>query len=105
MKKILQWIKLWLWDKAVAKLPKEPPPKIKAVELAHAYMVITYHGQRVNMLKTEYPMWKAMNRKDKRIMAGKFAKYEKEGLVRFEEVDGHLICIKAKNYGVQKDAK
>lgn len=102
MKKILQFIKLWLWDKPTAKTPKEPPPKIKAVELAHAYMVIQYHGQRVNMLKTEYVAWKAMSRKDKRIMAGKFAKYEKEGLVRFEEVDGHLICIKNKDYGTDK---
>jgi hypothetical protein len=89
---------LWLWTKPVQKPEKSPPLRIKAVELAHAYMVVQYHGQRVNMLKTEYPLWKAMGRIDKRAMAKRMEIAEKKGLIRFEEVDGNLICIKNKKY-------
>jgi hypothetical protein len=99
------WLVLWLWTKPVQKPEHTPPLKIKAVEVAHAYMVVQYHGQRVNMLKDEYPFWKAMNRKDKRAMANKFAKMEKEGKIRFEEVEGKVIAIKNKSYGDEKMSK
>jgi hypothetical protein len=89
---------LYFWQKPTEKSERMPPLKIKATEIAHAYMVVTYHGQRINMLKDEYPMWKAMSRKDKRGMALKFARMEKEGKIRFEEIDGHVIAIKNKNY-------
>ena len=98
MKKIWQWIKLWLWIKPTAKPPKEIPIRLKATEVAHEYMVIQYHGQKINMHRTEYPMWKLSSRKDKRAMAAKFAKYEKEGLVRFELIEGKQICIRNRNY-------
>jgi hypothetical protein len=96
---IWSWVVLWLWTKPVQKPERTPPIKIPAKEVAHAHMVITYHGQRIDMLRdTEYPIWKAMNRWDKRKMAAKVAKQEKEGKIRFEEIDGHLVCIKNKNY-------
>ena len=98
MKKILAWIKLYLWDKPT-KVVREPPPRVKAKEIAHAYIVITYRGQRINMLRdTEYPIWKAMSRKDKRAMALRTKVEEAKGKIRFETIDGYLICIQNKNY-------
>jgi hypothetical protein len=95
---IWSWVVLYFWQKPTEKPERTPPIKIKAVEVSHAYMVLQYHGQRINILKTEYALWKAMGRKDKRAMANKFSKQEKEGKIRFEEIDGHLVCIKNKNY-------
>lgn len=104
MKNIIEFVKslcsliyLWGWLKPT-RVIKEPSAKIKAVEVAHAYMVVQYHGQRINMLKTDYVAWKAMSRKDKRAMAQRMAIAEKKGQIRFEEIDGHLICIRNKDY-------
>ena len=104
MKKILAWIKLYLWDKPT-KVVREPPPRVKALEIAHAYMVVTYHGQRINMLKVEYQAWKALGRKDKRAMALRMKVAEQKGHIRFEEIDGQLICIKNKLYESKKNAE
>jgi len=99
MKKILAWIKLWLWDKPTKVDTKENNRLKEVIEMSKEFMIITYHGQRINMLKIEYPFWKASSRKDKRAMKDKFEHMEKKGLIRWEEIDGQLICIKNKNYG------
>jgi hypothetical protein len=107
MKKLLlniwSWVVLWLWQKSTEKPERTPPIKIKAVEVAHAYMVLQYHGQRINILKTEYAFWKAMGRKDKRAMAKRFEVQEKKGLIKFVEVEGNLICVKNRNYEGSKN--
>ncbi len=97
------WIKHWLWDKPTSKPPKEQPIRLKASEVAKEYMVVSYHGQRINMHRSEYPMWKLSSRKDKRAMKNKFEKFEKEGLVRFETIEGFLICIQNLDYQVRAD--
>jgi len=106
MKKLLAFLKLWLWDKPTAKPEREKPARVKATEVAKEYIVITYHGQRINMLKdTEYPVWKAMSRGDKRAMALRTKVAEKKGQIRFEEIEGKLICIENKNYEAKTHVK
>ena len=98
LKNIGIWLKFYLWDVPTSKPECDKPIRLKATETAKEYLVVTYHGQRINMRQSEYPFWKAMGRKDKRAMKNKFEKYEREGLVRFEEIEGHLICVKNKDY-------
>jgi hypothetical protein len=107
MRKILlnlwSMIVFWLWRKPTEKPERTPPLKIKAVEVAHAYMILQYHGQHINILQTEYEFWKAMSRKDKRAMAKKFEIQEKKGHIKFVEIEGKLICVKNKPYGEKAD--
>ncbi len=98
LKKLLWWIKFLFWDKPTSKPPKEKPIRVKAEEVLKEYMVVHYHEQRINMRITEYPLWKALPRKDKRAMALRFKVMEKKGHIRFEEINGKLICIKNKDY-------
>lgn len=96
--KLLKWIKFWLWDKPTSKPPKEKPFILKATEVAKEYMVVTYHGQRISMLKISYPAWKLSSRKDKRITRDRFEKQEKQGLIKFVEVEGNVICVRNLDY-------
>ena len=105
LKQFGRWLKYWLWEIPTAQPPKEKPVRLKATEVQKEYMVVTYHGQRINMRVAEYPLWKRMSRTDKRAMAAKYRKLEQEHKVRFEMVDGKLIGIKNRDYGVQKDVK
>ena len=100
MKKIWEFIKLWMWQKPTAK-DKESARLKEVIELTKEYMVITYCGQRINMLKIEYPVWKNISRKDKRATKEKFAAMERKKMIRWEEIDGKWICLKNKSYGVQ----
>jgi len=97
------WIKHWLWEVPTSKPPKEKPIRVKATEVAKEYMVVQYHGQRINLHKNEYPIWKRLGRKDKRAMAAKFTKQEKGGLIKFMEIEGKLICVKNKDYQAKAD--
>jgi hypothetical protein len=106
MKKIISAIKLWLWDIPTAKPPKEQPVRLKATEVEKGYMVITYHGQRVNLHRIlEYPIWKTYSRNEKRATANGFKEQERKGLIRFEIIEGKLICLKNKQYGAKTDVK
>ncbi|MBK5202117.1 MAG: hypothetical protein JJE45_00145 [Prolixibacteraceae bacterium] len=97
--KFLKWVKLYLWDKPVSTPPKQQPLRTMAVDVAKDYIVITYHGQRINLTRAiEYPAWKLSSRKDKRITMLRFAKFERDGLVKFVEVDGQLICVNNLDY-------
>jgi len=93
-----KWIKHWLWDVPTAKLPKEEPAKVKATEVAKEWMVVQYHGQRIPLHINEYPIWKSLSRYDKRAMAKKCEQQEKSGLIRFEEVEGKMICVRNLDY-------
>lgn len=103
LKKFGQWIKHWFWSVPTAKPPKEIPIQPKATEVIDEWMVITYHGQRIPMRKSQYPIWKAMSREDKRAMKNKVAKQEKQGIVRFEEVDGKTILVRNLDYQRRAD--
>jgi hypothetical protein len=106
LKRFLEWIKLYLWTKPTSKPPKQQPLRTMATDVAKDYIVITYHGQRINMHKTiEYPIWKLSSRKDKRITMQKAAKFEREGLIKFVEIDGHLVCVNNLNYQARADKK
>jgi len=98
IRNILAWIKLWLWTKPVSKPPKAEPIRTMAVDVAKDYMVLSYHGQRINILKSTYQIWKMSSRADKRATMQKFAKLEKDGEIKFIEVEGHLICVANRDY-------
>ena len=95
-----KWLKKWFWYK-----PVSPPAPLKAVEVLSEYVVIKYNGQRINLKRTELRMFHAMDRKNKRAMARRFATLEKKGLIRFEEINGKTIAIKNKNYGGETDIR
>jgi hypothetical protein len=105
MKKILQavirflkWVKHWLYDVPTSEPPKQEQYKLKATDVAKEYMVLVYHGQRINILKAAYPVWKASSRHDKRATMLKFQKQERDGVIKFVEVEGHLICVANRDY-------
>lgn len=103
LKKFREWLKYWLWKHPVSKPIPEKPIRVMAEQVFDEYKIITYHGQRINLHINELPMWAKMSRKEKRVMAAKMGKQERKGLIRFEEINGKLICIKNKNYGEQKN--
>lgn len=103
--KFFKWVKFYLWDKPISKPEKDKKYVLKATEVAHEYMVVTYRGQRINMLRSSYPVWKASSRYDKRATMQKFAKLEKEGQIKFVEVEGNLICVANKDYQARADKK
>ena len=105
LNKIAKWFRYWFWTRPTAKPPKEIPAQPKATEVAREWMVITYHGQNIPMHVNEYPLWKALSRTDKRAMKDKTAKQEAKGLIRFEEINGKMICVKNKDYQAIADKK
>jgi hypothetical protein len=105
LKRFLAWVKHWLWETPVSEPEPEEQYKLKATDVAKEYMVVSYHGQRINMHRSEYPMWKLASRKDKRAMKDKFEKMEKRGEIRFETIEGNLIAIRNKNYEAKANSK
>lgn len=104
LKKLLEWIKFYLWTRPTSKPEKTLPLRTMAVDVAKNYIVIKYHGQRINLTRAiEYPAWKLSSRKDKRITMLRFQKFEKDGLVKFIEVDGQLICVQNLDYQRRAD--
>jgi hypothetical protein len=101
--KFLKWVKHLLWDKAVEEPAPEEKYKLKLTDVSKEWIVIHYHGQMVNLHINEYPLWKALDRKDKRAMANRFKILEEKGQIRFENIDGKFICIKNKTYGSKND--
>ena len=98
IKKFFKWVVFLLWYKPTSEPSPEEQYKLKASEVSKEYMVLIYHGQRINMLRTAYPIWVRSSRKDKRATMQKFRKQEIEGLIKFVEVGGHLICIRNLDY-------
>jgi len=75
-----------------------------ATDVAKNYIVITYHKQRINLTRAiEYPAWKASSRKDKRITMLRFKNLEEDGLIKFVEVEGQLICVQNRDYQRRAD--
>ena len=98
LKNIGIWIKFYLWDVPTSKPEKEKLDKVKGEQVFKEYMVVQYHSQKINLRKLEYPFWKALPRKEKRTMALKMGKMEKEGKIRFEMIENKWICIKNIDY-------
>ena len=104
IKRFLAWVKLYFWTKPTSKPVKTLPLRTMATDVAKDYIVITYHKQRINLTRAiEYPAWKLSSRKDKRITMLRFQKFEKEGLVKFVEVEGQLICVNNLDYQRRAD--
>ena len=97
MKNLLKKIKYYFWTK-----PATEP--LKAVDDIQNWMVINYHGQKINMRINEFPRWNAMSRSDKRGMAKRFEVMQKKGQIIFEKINGKEICIRNKNYGQKENA-
>jgi hypothetical protein len=98
LKRFGRWAKKWLWDRPVSKPSKQEPIRTMAVDVAKDYMALSYYGQRINILRSAYDIWKMSSRADKRATMQKFAKLEKEGAIKFVEVDAHLICVANRDY-------
>ena len=98
IKKILRWIVRWFWQVPTAKPEKEKPARLKATEVMNEYVVIDYHGQKINLHYNEIGLWNKMSRKDKRAMAAKFKRLVAEGMIVFATINGKQICLKNKKY-------
>jgi len=98
IKRFWKWVVFLLWYKPTSEPSPEEQYKLRASEVAKEYLVLTYHGQRINMLRTAYPIWVRSSRKDKRATMQKFRKQETDGLIKFVEVEGHLICVRNLDY-------
>lgn len=88
--KFVAWLKKTFWTR--------PTDRPKAVEVESEYVVLNYKGHLINLKKTEVIAFNAMSRKDKRAMALRFDRLVKEGLIRFETINGKSIAIKNKDY-------
>ena len=106
IKAFYRWVRHWIWDVPISKPERDKPARVLATEVTKEYMVIQYHGQRVNLHRLlEYPIWKTYSRNEKRATAKGFEKMEKEGKIRFEIIEGVLTCIKNKNYQAMAENK
>lgn len=98
---IAKWIEQWFWVHPISKPVKEKPIRMMGEQVFDDYTVIKYDGQRINLHKSELKLWndkRVYPRKDKRATARKFREQEQKGLIRFEEINGKLICLKNKDY-------
>jgi hypothetical protein len=91
--KFLKWVKYLFWTKPTAK--PEPP---KATDVIQNWIIVDYHGQKINLHKNELKLWEGLSRADKRAMALRFKTMEKKGEIRFEVINGKEICIRNKDY-------
>jgi hypothetical protein len=98
LEKILSYLRHHFWTGPTTR-PLEP----KATDVSEYYTVVTYRGQMINLHNSELPVWSHMSRYDKRGMARKFEKLEKEGKICFVEMDGKMICVKNKDYGQSRN--
>lgn len=92
IKKIMQWLKRLLHGF------QEVKGELKATEVIDEWCVIKYHDQNICLRKREINWWNRLNRKDRRAMALRFKIQEKKGIIRFENINGKLVCIKNKDY-------
>jgi hypothetical protein len=105
IKRFGRLIRLWLWEKPIDKPIPEKKYVLKLTDVAREYVVVMYHGQKVNLHQTEVPIWNMSSRKDKRAMADRFKTLEKKGYIKFVEIDGKWICVKNKNYQALAEQK
>ena len=94
IKRFLRWLKYVFYT-----LPIGDPKTIHASDVVNGYTIVVYDGAKINLRVTELPLFAAMSRADKRKMANKFKSMERKGLIRYEEINGKLTCVKNKNYG------
>ena len=74
-------------------------------QVFNEYVVIDYHGQKINLHRNEIALWRRMSRKDKRAMALKFKKQVAEGKIVFATINGREICLKNKKYEKDPDVQ
>ena len=98
--KFLKWVKYMFWTKPVQK--PEPP---KATDVIQNWIIVEYHGQKINLHKNELGLWNGLSRADKRAMSLRFKVMEKKGEIRFEVINGKEICIRNKNYEAKTHAE
>lgn len=103
--KLLRLIKYWFWEEPIKELPPEEKYRLKLTDVAKEYVVLKYHGQMINLHKSEIPLWNANSRYDKRATAKRFEVLEKKGLIRFVEIDGKWITIKNRDYESKENVK
>ena len=84
----LGWLSLIFW--------KRPTDRPLAKEVIHQFVCIKYHGQWINLNKTlnEHLRFNSLSRFDKRAMAIRFKILESKGMLKFQEVEGVMTCVK-----------
>lgn len=100
LKKILRWLRYWLWKHPVSK-----PEPLTAKEVVDHWTVVNYHGQKINLHKHEVPMFNALSRKDKRAMALRFKVMEQKGEIKFVEINGKVTCVRNIDYNRRAEKK
>jgi hypothetical protein len=93
VRQLSAFLRKWFWTK-----PTEKPREPKATQVIHNYICVKYKDQWINLKKTEVAAFHAMARSDKRAMAMRFRKMQEKGKIRFEEINGQMVCIKNKDY-------
>jgi hypothetical protein len=91
IQRFLKWVRYLFWTKPAV----EP---LKAIDDVQNWIVINYNGQNINLRISEVEMWNNLSRFDRRAMARKSKMQEKKGIIRFEKIEGKLICIKNRKY-------
>lgn len=93
LKKAIRAIWYWLLRRPISK-----PEPMKATEVVDQYIVIDYHGQLINLRKSEVVAFNAMSRKDKRAMANRFKIMQKKGQIIFQQINGKPVAIRNLDY-------
>jgi hypothetical protein len=96
IKKLIRFIVKWFWKAPIK--PVKEDKRIPARDLAHNFIIIKYDNQQIQLRKNELGLFNAMSRKDKRAMASKFRIMESKGMIKFEEIDGKLTCVRTRGY-------
>ena len=105
---VVTWIKYWLWVHPIENPIPEKPIRVKAEQVFDDYTVIVFDGQMISLNKAELALWnnkQVYPRKDKRATARKFREQERKGLIRFEKINGKMVCLKNKDYNALADKK
>jgi len=100
LQRIKKWLRYWLWRRPVSK-----PEPLKATEVIDNWVIIDFHGQKINLHKNELKIWFASKRKDKRAMALRFKIMEKKGQIKFVEINGKLTCVYNRDYDKRAEKK
>ena len=105
LKKLGRWIRHTPPEIPKEKPVPEKPTPLKGDKVFNEYLVVEYHNQKISLHKSQVPIWNAMSRKEKRIMADKFKKQIDNGKIRFELINNKWICLKNRDYEAKSNNK
>ena len=99
VRQIRLFLKKWFWEKPTEEVPqKKSDTEIKAKEVMHDWDIITYNGTKIPFRKHEIPLFNALSRKEKRVIAIKMKAEQKKGRVIIVEIDGKDTIVLNHDY-------